>query len=321
MLHTRVCELLGIEFPVIQAGMGSFTTAELVAAVSNAGGLGSIGAGILSPEDLRRQLARTRKLTQRPFAVNYGVRMLNEESFAFTLDAKPALVSFSLSDPGNLVKRVHDAGILVMHQVTTVRQARQAAEHGVDVIIAQGSEAGAFVGTVAGLALIPQVVDAVNPIPVVAAGGIADGRGLAAALVLGAQGINIGTRFLASTEAPISADWKQAILAAESEDATRVEVWNDFLAALGGDYGTVPRALSSPFIEQWRHRREDAKREAERLRGEVMAAIGQGRLGELLPAAGQSVGLIRDIIPAAEIVRRIVTEAEEALRRAAQLLS
>ena len=125
---------------------------------------------------------------------------------------------------------------------------------------------------------------------------------------------------MTSTEAPISAEWKQAILAAESEEAIRVEVWNDFLAALSGDYGTVPRALSSPFIEQWRHRRDDAKREAERLRGEVMAAIQQGRLGELLPGAGQSVGLIRDILPAAEIVRRIVVEAEEALKGTARLL-
>src|SRR5882672_12286221 len=130
MLHTRVCELLGIEYPVIQAAMSPLTTPELVAAVSNAGGLGSIGAGMLSPADLRQRLARTRELTQRPFAVNYGVPMLNEESFALTLAAKPALVSFSLSDPGDLVKRVHDAGILVMHQVTTVQQARQVAEHG-----------------------------------------------------------------------------------------------------------------------------------------------------------------------------------------------
>lgn len=320
MLHTRVCELLGIECPVIQAAMSPFTTPELVAAVSNAGGLGSIGAGMRSPEDLKQQLARTRELTQRPFAVNWGVPMLNEESFALTLVAKPALVSFSLSDPGDLVKRAHDAGILVMHQVTTVQQARQVAEHGVDLIIAQGSEAGGFVGPIAGLALIPQVVDAVSPIPVVAAGGIADGRGLAAALVLGAQGINIGTRFLASTEATVNTGWKQAILAAESEEAIIVEVWNEFFASVSGDYGTVARALSSPFIEQWRYRQDDAKREAERLRGEVMEAVRQGRLGELLPSAGQSVGLIRDIVPAAEIVRRIVAEAEEALKRTARLL-
>jgi enoyl-[acyl-carrier protein] reductase II len=319
-LHTQVCELLGIEFPVIQAGMGLCTTAELVAAVSNAGGLGSLGAGMWSPEDLRKQLAWTHELTQRPFAVNYGVPMLNEEAFALTLAAKPSLISFALSEPGDFVKRAHDAGSLVMHQVTTVQQARQAAERSVDVIVAQGSEAGAFGGTVAGLPLIPQVVDAVSPIPVVAAGGIADGRGLAAALVLGAQGINIGTRFLASTEAPISTGWKQAILAAESEDAIQVEVWNDFLASVSGAYGTVPRALSSPFIEAWRHRRDDAKREAERLRGEVMAAIRQGRLGDLLPCAGQTVGMIREILPAAEIVRRIVVEAEEALKRATSLL-
>lgn len=170
------------------------------------------------------------------------------------------------------------------------------------------------------LALLPQVVDAVSPISVIAAGGIADGRGLAAALVLGAQGINIGTRFLASTEAHINTGWKQAILAAESDEAFIIEVWNDFFASLSGDYGTVPRALSSPFIEAWRHRREDAKREAERLRGEVMAAIKQGRLGELLPAAGQSVGLIRDIVPAAEIVRHIVMEAEETLKDTRRLL-
>ena len=116
MLHTRVCTLLGIEVPVIQAGMGLCTTAALVAAVSNAGGLGSLGAGMCSPEDLRHQLARTRALTQQPFAVNFGVPMLNEEAFALTLDAKPSLISFALSDPGAFVTRAHDAGILVMHQ-------------------------------------------------------------------------------------------------------------------------------------------------------------------------------------------------------------
>ena len=155
--------------------------------------------------------------------------MLNEEAFALTLDAKPSCISFALADPGTLVQRAHDAGILVLHQVTTVQQARQAAEHGVDVIIAQGSEAGGFGGTVAGLALIPQVVDAVRPIPVIAAGGIADGRGLAAALVLGAQGINMGTRFLAAREASISAGWQQAILVAASEEAVKVEGWTDLM--------------------------------------------------------------------------------------------
>lgn len=320
MLHTPLCDLLGIEFPVIQAGMGPFTSAELVAAVSNAGGLGSLGAGVRSTEDVRSQLARTYALTRRPFAVNHTVSTLNEAAFTLTLDAKPALISFALSDPGDLVKRAHDAGSLVMHQITTVQQARQAAENGVDVIIAQGSESGGFGGNVAGLALIPQVVDAVSPIPVVAAGGIADGRGLAAALVLGAQGVNIGTRFLASTEAPISDGWKQAILAAESEEAIKVEVWNDFLASISGEYRTVPRALPSPFIDKWLHRRDDARRESEHIRTEVMASAAQGRLGDLMPFTGQTAGMIREILPVSEIVRRIVEEAEEALNRAAGLL-
>src|SRR6266496_2090170 len=225
MLRTQLCDLLQIEFPVIQAGMGPFTGAQLAAAVSNAGGLGSLGASQRPVADLERQLA-------------------------LILRARPPIISLALGEPGDLVKRAHDAGILVMQQVHTVKQARQAAEREVDVIIAQGSEAGGFGGTVAALALVPQVIDAVIPIPVVAAGGIADGRGLAAALVLGAQGVNVGTRFLASTEAPVSEGWKEAILAAESEDAVKVEVWNDMIPLPGGGgYGTVPRALRTPFID------------------------------------------------------------------------
>ncbi|MBI3325685.1 MAG: nitronate monooxygenase [Nitrospinae bacterium] len=221
MLRTHLCDLLGIEFPIIQAGMSRFTSAELVAAVSNAGGLGSLGCDLRPVADLTKQLALTRELTSRPFAVNHLLLTLNEEAFSLTLQARPPIISLAGGDPGDLVKRAHDVGIRVMQQVHTVQQARQAAERGVDVMIAQGGEAGGHGGTVATFALLPQVVDAVSPIPVVAAGGIADGRGLAAALVLGAQGINIGTRFLASVEAPISQGWKKCIVEANSEDAVK----------------------------------------------------------------------------------------------------
>jgi len=257
-----------------------------------------------------------RERTSRPFAINHLVPDLDEATFALTLQAMPAVVSFALGDPGDLVQRVHDAGSLVMHQVTTVRQAVQAAERGVDVIVAQGSEAGGYAGNVAMAALIPQVVDAVSPVPVVAAGGIADGRGLAAALALGACGVNLGTRFLASVEAPISPVWKQIIVAGASEDVVAVEVINDINPIPGTlGYGTVVRALPSPFIVEWHQKRDEARQEADRLRGDLQAAGQEGRLHELLPIAGQSVGLIHDIIPAGEIVQRLVREAEQILAR------
>lgn len=313
MLRTRLCDLLGIDYPIIQAGMGPFTSAELAAAVSNAGGLGSLGAGARAVDDFAHHLARLHALTERPFAVNHTIPTLSEEAFALTVDLRPALISFALGDPSPWVKRAHEAGILVMHQVTTVRQARQAAASGVDVINAQGGEAGGFGGFVSTLALAPQVVDAVSPLPVVASGGIADGRGLAAALVLGADGVNVGTRFLASVEAPIDVAWKQAILAAQSEDALKVEVWADIFPPHGDDYLAIPRALGSPFIEQWKDRRDTAGREADRLRTEIGMAIAEGKFGELFPFAGQSAGLLREVLPAAEIVRRLVAEAEDAL--------
>jgi enoyl-[acyl-carrier protein] reductase II len=323
MLRTRLCELLGIEHPVIQASIGPWSSAELVAAVSNAGGLGSVGTTLQTAEDLREQLTRVRELTDKPFAVNHTARPFNEEAFALTLEARPKLVSFALGEPGDLVGRAHDAGVLFMQQVHTVQQANRAAEKGVDVIIAQGSEAGGFGGTVSTMSLLPQVVDTVGPIPVVAAGGIADGRGLAAALVLGAQGVNIGTRFLASAEARVDDEWKRRITAAESEDAVKVEFANHVFPAPSreGGYGALPRVLQTPFVEEWNRRRDEVEQEAERLSNDLITAIQQGRAHELVPFTGQTTGMIHEIMPAGEIVRRMVAEAEETLQGATELLS
>ena len=321
-MRTRICELLGIDVPIIQAGMSLFTGHDLVAAVSNAGGLGSLGCWRRAPDDLARQLSIIRERTRRPFAINHVVPALDEVTFAMTLKARPALISLALGDPGELVKRAHDAGSKVMQQVTTVAQARQAAERGVDLIVAQGSDGGGYVGTVAALPLIPQVVDAVRPLPVVAAGGIADGRGLAAALVLGAEGVNVGTRFLASEEAPIGLAWKRAIVNAAAEDAIRVEVLNDIMPMPGSfGYGTVLRALRSPFVDTWIDRRDEARQQCERLLADLVELTRQGRIGEALPAAGQSAGLIGDILPAGEIVRRMVAEARAALDETRKRLS
>jgi enoyl-[acyl-carrier protein] reductase II len=283
--------------------------------VSRTRGLGSVAAALRGPEEVRADIAEVRELTDKPFAVNHTRRPFNNEAFQVTLDERPPVVSLALGEPSDLVERVHDIGSLFIQQVQTVQQGVLAAEAGVDVIIAQGGEGGGFSGMVGTMALVPQVVQAVSPIPVLAAGGIADGRGLAAALVLGAQGINVGTRFLASTEAGISEVWKQAICSAESEDAVKIEFADYVVPALTeGGWQSVPRSLRTPFIDSWNDRKEEASRQADSLRDELRIAMEQGRAHELIPLTGQSAGLIHEILPAAEIVRGFVKEAERALQ-------
>ena len=321
-MRTHLCDLLGIEHPVVQAGMSLFTSAELACAVSNAGGLGSLGCWRRQAGSFKAELAKLRAGTRRPFAINHVVPDLYEDVFQLTLEACPAVVSMALGDPGELVKRIHDAGPQAMMQVTTVAQAVQAAERGVDIIVAQGSDGGGYIGSIGTLALVPQVVDAVKPVPVVAAGGIADGRGVAAALLLGAAGVNVGTRFLATHEAPISDAWKRAILDAKAEDAVRVDVLNDIMPNPGAmGYGTVLRLLRSPFIQQWSGKRDEARRQANQLLNQLMALTQEGRIGEAFPAAGQSAGMVRELLPAGEVVRRLMEEAREALKGSEQLFA
>ena len=167
------------------------------------------------------------------------------------------------------------------------------------------------------MTLVPQVVDAVSPIPVVASGGIFDGRGIAAALMLGAVGVNLGTRFIASKEAPGSEEWKQAILHANSEDSIKVEVLNDISPVPGAvGFGTVLRSLRTPFLDEWSGKREEARRDRDRLRGEILATHQAGRPHETLLTAGQTAGGIKEVLPVAEIMRRLVIETEAALSRA-----
>ena len=327
-MRTELCTILGIESPIIQAPVAPYTSPELVAAVSNAGALGSIGGALRSIDNLKREVEKVRELTKHPFAINFTINTFSEDAFRFAIEeAEPKVISCALGNPKDLVKKVHDAGLLFMHQVHSAKQAREAAELGVDIIIAQGSEAGGFCSDVSSLALIPQVVDVVNDwqIPVAAAGGIADGRGLAAALMLGAQGINIGTRFLASVEASlVGQQWKQRIIAAESEDTIRVNFINDvFPVSNPSSYkGTAPRALRTSFIEEWSQKSTDEVRsQAEQLRNTIMTGIKEGKNHELVPFTGQSTGLIHEILPAAEIIRNIVKAAEETIMSASSKLT
>jgi enoyl-[acyl-carrier protein] reductase II len=317
MLKTSLCDLLGIDFPIIVAAMGSCTSAEFAALASNEGALGSIGTLFRTTAAIKRDIDAVQELTGRPYAVNHIPQMLDAEAFRHTLEARPAVISFALDDPVDLIGQAHEVGSLVMMQVTTVAQAVRAAERRVDVIVAQGGEAGGYGGDIATMALVPQVVDAVSPLPVVAAGGIFDGRGIAAALMLGAVGVNIGTRFIASLEAPVSEAWKQAIAAARSEDAVKAEVFNDITPLPGtAGYGTVLRSIRTRFLDEWSGKREEARREGRPLRDHIISSRLAGREAETLPTAGQSAGGIREILPLAEIVRRLVAETEAALSRA-----
>ena len=317
MLKTPLCEIFGIEVPIILAPMGTCTSAELAAAVSNEGGLGGIGTLFRTVTAVMRDIDVVRTLTSKPFAVNHIPQNLDAEAFAYTLRARPPVISFTLADPGDLVKQAHDVGAIVMVQVTTVAQAVQAAEGGVDVISAQGGESGGYCGEVSTMALVPQVVDAVSPIPVVASGGIFDGRGIAAALMLGAAGVNLGTRFIASKEAPAPIEWKQAITKAKSEDAKRFDVLNDISPLPGtAGFNTVLRSLPTAFLDEWSAKPEQARQHRDRLRGQIVSTTQAGRQHECLLTAGQTVGGINEILSVAEIMHRLITETEAALSRA-----
>lgn len=309
MIFTPLCDLLGIEVPVICAPFGPWEEVALAAAVCEAGGLGSLGTAVLSVPELEQQWAQLRTLTDRPFAINHTARPLDAGAFRATIEERPAAVSFHMAVPADLIAEAHDAGILWIQQVMDARQAAEALDAGADVLVAQGGEAGGHGGDVSTMVLVPQVVDMAGGTPVVAAGGIADGRGLAAALALGAQGVAMGTRFLASTEMNIADEWKQRIVAADAVDAVKATNSERVLPPYNvpGSYG-VPRSLHTPLVDALREHPElvDPDETVPRL----MEAVRRGRGDEYLPFTGQSAALVHEVLPVGEIVRRVLSEAE-----------
>jgi enoyl-[acyl-carrier protein] reductase II len=288
-------------------------------AVSEEGALGSFGAWGRPVDALRDGIRQIRDATHRPFAVNFLPPDLDEDAFAATLSAAVPVISFATGDPGPLVARAHDVGTLVTAQVTTVEHAEEAAELGVDVIIAQGGEAGGYGGEIATTVLVPQVVQRVDPVPVVAAGGFVDGAGLVAALALGACGISVGTRFLATVESPIPPDYQKRILTARAADAVKSPRFNLLSPSPGTTgYGTAVRVLRSSFVD--RIAEVEQPEDVAPLLDELVAAARDGTGHELVAAAGQSAGRVEHVDSAATVVREIVADAVAVLARLSALI-
>ncbi len=317
MLKTRICELLHIDHPVVLGGMASGTNPDLVAAVTGAGGLGILGITFLTPEQQRADVSRIRDLTAGPFGLNHLLAFATEDRFAATLAARPRVVStawaWSDQDLRPYFDRAHQAGALVMHMVSGVPEAVRAVASGADIIVAQGTEGGGHVGWMGTMALVPQVVRATSPVPVLAAGGIAEGSGLAASLALGAEGVLLGTRFLATPEAPIPASYKQAILESDGHNTMLTEIAD---IAQGRIWpGAMSRVARNRFIERWAGREWEVRQRRNEIAGQLRAARERNDAEESNLQMGQTAGLITGITPAADIVRQIVAEAERIIRR------
>jgi nitronate monooxygenase/enoyl-[acyl-carrier protein] reductase II len=315
-----LCELLDIDLPIVLAPFGPWDQVDLAAAVCEAGALGSVGTAVRSVPELREQWNRLRDRTDRPFAINHTGRPFNPEAFEATLDFGPAAISFHMGVPRELIAEAHDRGIHWLQTVGDGQAASVALDAGADVLVAQGTEAGGNAGWVTTMVLVPAVVDVAGDVPVVAAGGIGDGRGMAAAFALGAQGVSLGTRFLASTEMSVDSAWKDRIVAASALDAVKVpnseRVMPPFTLPQHG-VPFAPRALRTELIDQLESDPDGV--DPATIGPQLVAAVRAGAGHDLLPFAGQSAELVHDVAPAAELVARLVAETAEALDRAGQL--
>ncbi len=308
MIYTSACEVLGITHPIVQAGMArEGTSASLVAAVSEAGGLGTLGCLDRPVDEAVAEIRRIRALTARPFSVNFVLHLRDEATFEACLAERVPIFTFFRSDPGEAIAAAHAAGALTIYQATTVAEAVRACEAGVDVLIAQGQEAGGHMGYVALSALLPAVVAAAGGRPVLAAGGIVDGRGLAAALCQGAAGVLMGTRFLATPEAPIAAVHKQAILDA----APGATVASELFDIIWGDAwpGVRVRALRNGLTARWLGREDELRAARDAALAEMQRAETAGDADGMALLAGEGAGLIEALRPAGEVVRETVEEA------------
>ena len=306
MTRTSICSMLGIEYPLFQGGMAWVADACLAAAVSNGGGLGIIAAGSMPPEALRAEIRKARELTGRPFGVNIMLMSPHVEDLAALLcEEKVAVVTTGAGSPGKYIEAWKNAGIKVIPVIASVAYAKRMENLGADAVIAEGMEAGGHIGELTTMVLVPQVADAVS-IPVIGAGGVADGRGIAAAFMLGASGVQIGTRFLACEECTIHANYKNLVLKARDIDTTVTG------RSGGHPVRTMKNKLARKLLELEKQGATFEQME-EITVGSLRKAVKDGNLEEGSFMAGQSAGLVNEIRPAADIIRAMFTEAADLL--------
>ena len=307
-MKNRLCELLGIEYPIIQGGMAWVATAELAAAVSNGGGLGLIAAGGAPADVVRAEIRKCRELTDKPFGVNVMLMSpFAEEVMQVIIEEKPAVVATGAGNPGKYIEALKESGIKILPVVASVAMAQKMEKQGVDAVIAEGTEAGGHIGEITTMCLTPQVVDAVN-IPVVCAGGIADVRGAVAAFALGADGIQVGTRFICSLECMAHENYKQAVIKAKDRDAV----------VTGRSSGAPVRALKNKLTKEYqRLEKENATaEEIEQLGvGGLKRAFldGDTQMGSLM--AGQSAAMVKEIEPCSDIIKSYFADIDGVLTK------
>lgn len=304
MFRTSICEILGIKYPILQGGMAWVATAELAAAVSNAGGLGIIGAGNAPGDFVRNEIRKAKKLTDKPFGVN--IMLLSpfvDEVIEAVYEERVPVITTGAGNPGKYIARFKEIGTKIIPVVPAVALAKKMEQEGVDAVIAEGTESGGHVGELTTMALVPQVVDAVN-IPVIAAGGIADGRGLVSAFALGAQGVQMGTIFVCAAECTAHDNYKQAIIKA-GDRGTMVT---------GRTTGHPVRILKNKLAREF-EKLEKTNADAEEYEklgvGRLKAAVvdGDANMGSVM--AGQISGLVCEVKPAKDIIENILNEAME----------
>lgn len=313
MIKTRVTELLGIEYPIIQGGMAWVATHELAAAVSQAGGLGIIAAGNAPKEVVRDEIRAVKKMTNKPFGVN--IMLLSpfvDEVVDTVLEEGVPVVTTGAGNPGKYLERFKERNIKVIPVVPSVALAKRMEKEGVDAVIVEGTEAGGHIGELTTFALVPQVVDAVS-LPVIAAGGIADARGFVAAFALGAEGVQMGTRFVLSTEAKVHENYKNLLLKAKDRDAI----------VTGRTTGHPVRVIKNKFTREFLEleKQNVPLEELDKFgAGKLRLAVVEGDVEQGSVMSGQIAGLINDIKPCKEIIEGICSEAETVIQNLSKMI-